>query len=106
MQPFFYDRAKQARYEQYLKDKTRGGLRVMDEATRGLTEVQRAQEIFEFENAARGSTLPSDPTKKSEMPAGTSIEFLMGDRFTTSKADAVEAPVCYHLHSCCFCLAL
>ncbi|XP_024524173.1 G patch domain-containing protein TGH homolog isoform X1 [Selaginella moellendorffii] len=77
--PFEDDPAKQARYEQFLKDKYTGGLRKMNKGAQQLTEAQRAQEILEFEavaHAARGTVSSSGANLLGKLAASS-------DRFTS-----------------------
>lgn len=53
MKPFQDDPAKQARFEQFLKEKYQGGLRSKDiGGLSQMSEVARARERLEFEAAA------------------------------------------------------
>lgn len=53
MKPFQDDPAKQARFEQFLKDKYHGGLRSKDVGgSSEMSEATRARERLEFEAAA------------------------------------------------------
>ncbi|KAI3820927.1 hypothetical protein L1987_08481 [Smallanthus sonchifolius] len=55
--PFQHDPAKQERFEQYLKEKYRGGLRTIDAGgSSKMSEAARARERLEFEAAAEAIT--------------------------------------------------
>lgn len=55
--PFQHDPAKQERFEQYLKEKYRGGLRTIDAGgSSKMSEVARARERLEFDTAAEAIT--------------------------------------------------
>ena len=85
LQPFGSDPAKQARYEQFLKDKYEGGLRNVQAAGRnGWTESERAQETVEFEaacqNIQRRDTMPVTGNSNSGI-ASRNVQSIMNDRF-------------------------
>ena len=85
LQPFSSDPAKQARYEQFLKDKYEGGLRNVQAAGRnGWTESERAQETIEFEaacqNFQRRETTPVTGNSNSGI-ASRNLQSIMNDRF-------------------------
>ena len=85
LQPFASDPAKQARYEQFLKDKYEGGLRNVQAAGRnGWTESERAQETLEFEaacqNLQRRDTIPVTGNSNSGI-ASRNVQSIMNDRF-------------------------
>jgi hypothetical protein len=85
LQPFASDPAKQARYEQFLKDKYEGGLRSVQAAGRNAwTESERALETIEFETACQISL------KRKNMPVigdstnamvSKNLQSIMNDRF-------------------------
>jgi G patch domain-containing protein 1 len=85
LQPFASDPAKQARYEQFLKDKYEGGLRSVQAAGRhAWTESERALETIEFETACQISL------KRKNVPAigdsssaivSKNLQSIMNDRF-------------------------
>ncbi|KAI7736140.1 hypothetical protein M8C21_026402, partial [Ambrosia artemisiifolia] len=55
--PFQHDPAKQERFEQYLKEKYRGGLRTIDAGgSSKMSEAARARERLEFDAAAEAMT--------------------------------------------------
>ncbi|KAF5807364.1 putative G patch domain-containing protein [Helianthus annuus] len=55
--PFQHDPAKQERFEQYLKEKYRGGLRTIDAGgSSKMSEAARARERLEFDTAAEAIT--------------------------------------------------
>ncbi|KAJ7538730.1 hypothetical protein O6H91_11G061500 [Diphasiastrum complanatum] len=85
-QPFRSDTAKQARFEQYLKDKYLGGLRTLDVGlAKQLTELQRAQEVLEFENVCHGlqkDSLSLNASNGSQQYV-PELARVMGNRFTS-----------------------
>jgi len=84
--PFQHDPAKQERFEQYLKEKYRGGLRTIDAGgSSKMSEAARARERLEFEAAAEAikqgkwgkeSQLSSQPILGAS--AGRGLQFTSG----------------------------
>ncbi|KAK1407403.1 hypothetical protein QVD17_39019 [Tagetes erecta] len=84
--PFQHDPAKQERFEQYLKEKYRGGLRTIDAGgSSKMSEAARARERLEFEAAAEAikqgkwgkeSQLSSQPLLGAS--AGRGLQFTSG----------------------------
>lgn len=91
-QPFKNDPAKQMRFEQFMKDKSVGGLRKPTSGGSGLSEVQRSQEIFEFEAVARlqqeGLSLEKLSTPIVSNNLVPDLVAMMGSRFTTAGAQS------------------
>lgn len=90
-QPFRSDPSKQARFEQFLKDKYRGGLRnVQAEGRSTLTEWERAQETLEFE-----ATCQNFQKTQANLTAGNAsgqlhqknLQAIMNDRFASQTLD-------------------
>lgn len=96
-QPFKDDPAKQTRFEQFMTDKSRGGLRKPAGGGSGLSEIQRSQEIFEFEAVARmqqdGLTLPKLPSQSLAGHLAPELAAMMGSRFTSSGVESTTLAV-------------
>ncbi|GAA0161887.1 hypothetical protein LIER_18102 [Lithospermum erythrorhizon] len=84
--PFLHDPAKQERFEQFLKEKYRGGLRVIDagEASK-MSEAARARERLEFESTAE-VIAKGNSGKESKTPSLLLADVLAssGLQFTAS----------------------
>lgn len=84
--PFLHDPAKQERFEQFLKEKYQGGLRVIDagEASK-MSEASRARERLEFEAAAE-VIAKGNSGKESKPPSQLLADVLAnsGLQFTAS----------------------
>ncbi|GLJ22134.1 hypothetical protein SUGI_0415440 [Cryptomeria japonica] len=81
--PFKTDPSKQARFEQFLKDKYRGGLR--STCIEGnMSDVERAQERLDFEAAAE-IIEKDNRTKQNSVPSNQHLDLVstVGNRFTS-----------------------
>ncbi|MED6192270.1 hypothetical protein PIB30_008476 [Stylosanthes scabra] len=76
--PFKHDPAKQERFEQFLKDKYRGGLRSTKSSLSGdMSEAARARERLDFEAAAE-AILKGNQGKESKLAIPSSMDFVAG----------------------------
>eukprot|EP00897_Mesotaenium_endlicherianum_P005575 jgi/Mesen1/5045/ME000025S04442 len=85
--PFAHDAAKQARFEQYLRDQSRGGLRRGGAfGSVGLSERERAFEVGEFERASamlkQGRALAAGSSGTAAK--GSELAAILGSKFTTA----------------------
>lgn len=84
MKPFKDDPAKQERFEQFLKEKYKGGLRTTDSnRVNSMSESARAQERLDFEAAAEAiekGKAYKEVRRATEQP----IDFLAGGLQFTS----------------------
>ncbi|XP_013612503.1 PREDICTED: G patch domain-containing protein TGH-like isoform X1 [Brassica oleracea var. oleracea] len=84
VKPFKYDPAKQERFEQFLKEKYKGGLRTTDSSRfNSMSEAARAQERLDFEAAAEAiekGKAYKEVRRATERP----IDFLAGGLQFTS----------------------
>lgn len=92
-QPFKTDPLKQARFEQFLKDKYRGGLR-STYIEGNMSDLERAQERLDFEAAAE--IIERD--KRSKQNSATSDQHLdlvstVGNRFTSGGIETMGTMV-------------
>lgn len=92
---FSSDPLKQARFEQYVKEKFQGGLRnVQATAKSGLTEWERAQETLEFEAACQNLQKEEANLITSAAQSGIyqkELQAIMNERFTSQSVDKVPA---------------
>ncbi|XLS46264.1 hypothetical protein HN51_003129 [Arachis hypogaea] len=87
--PFKHDPAKQDRFEQFLKDKYRGGLRSTKSSLAGdMSEAARARERLDFEAAAE-AILKGKQGKESNLGIPSSMDFITGGlmQFTSGEAE-------------------
>eukprot|EP00250_Pteridium_aquilinum_P018132 c23961_g1_i1 orf=422-3370(-) len=93
--PFSSDPPKQVRFEQYLKEKYRGGLRnVQAMGKSNLTEWERAQENLEFEAACQNLQKEEGNLTTTTTPGGIyqkELQAIMNERFALQPADKVLA---------------
>lgn len=76
--PFKDDPAKQERFEQFLKEKYRGGLRSASASLAGnMSEAARAQERLSFEGAAAAIEKQKQRTQ-SKISIPSSMNFVAG----------------------------
>lgn len=76
--PFKDDPAKQARFEQFLKDKYKGGLRSLSSSLAGdMSEAARAHERLSFEAAAEAIE-KGKQGRGSKLSIPSSMDFITG----------------------------
>ncbi|KAH9302240.1 hypothetical protein KI387_013823, partial [Taxus chinensis] len=83
IRPFKADPSKQARFEQFLKDKYQGGLR-STHIEDNMSELQRAQERVDFEAAAE-MIAKGIQSKKNSVSSNQQLDLVsaVGNRFTS-----------------------
>ena len=83
VKPFKVDLAKQERFEQFLKEKYKGGLRSIESsAASNMSETARARERLDFEAAVE--TLEKGKRGKESMISTQPLDFLAtGMQFTS-----------------------
>ncbi|CAK9869086.1 unnamed protein product, partial [Sphagnum jensenii] len=100
---FKNDPAKQARFEQFMKDKFSGGLRKQLGGSSGLSEIQAAHEMMEFESVSTKFLEGHTSSKKtaSQSTAGQimpELATMMGNRFTTGGVEDTSLMEVSHLN--------
>lgn len=92
--PFKEDPAKQERFEQFLKEKYKGGLRSLwSNVANNMSEAARARERLDFEAAAEA--IEKAKQGKDSMISVQPIDFLAkGMQFTSSGVE-VNLSQCY-----------
>ncbi|XP_022859614.1 G patch domain-containing protein TGH [Olea europaea var. sylvestris] len=90
--PFSDDPAKQKRFEQFLKEKYRGGLRSKDSGgASGMSEAARARERLEFEAAAMAIEKEKlDKESKATSQLLKDLTASAGLQFTTSGVEKAQ----------------
>lgn len=89
VQPFRSDPAKQARFEQFLKDKYQGGLRSSYVGDNRRTEIERAQERLDFE-AAVEMTEKGSQSQKNSASVNENLVLTVGTRFTSGGVETMD----------------
>lgn len=86
--PFKDDPAKQERFEQFLKEKYKGGLRSTSSSlANDMSEAARARERLDFEAAAEAIE-KGKQGKGSKVSMPSSLDFLTGGlQFTSGAAE-------------------
>jgi G patch domain-containing protein 1 len=94
VQPFRSDPAKQARFEQFLKDKYQGGLRSSYVGDNRRTEIERAQERLDFE-AAVEMTEKGNQSQKNSASVNENLDLVLtvGTRFTSGGVETMDLMV-------------
>lgn len=92
VQPFQSDPAKQARFEQFLKDKYQGGLRSCYVGDDSRTEIERAQERLDFE-AAVEITEKGSQSQKNSASVNENLDLVstVGTRFTSGGIETMDS---------------
>lgn len=92
VQPFHGDPAKQARFEQFLKDKYQGGLRSCYVGDDSRTEIERAQERLDFEAAVEIIEKGSQSQKNSaSVNENLDLVSAVGTRFTSGGIETMDS---------------
>ncbi|CAN6195202.1 unnamed protein product [Urochloa humidicola] len=97
--PFSNDPAKQARFEQFLRDKYKGGLRAANVApTSTMSEADRARERLDFEAAAEAIEKGKgekviDPSSVFSLPGMNEQRFVAATQVETSVVPQDEKPI-------------
>jgi len=97
--PFSNDPAKQVRFEQFLKDKYKGGLRAANVApTSTMSEADRARERLDFEAAAEAIEKGKgkkviDPSSVFSLPGMNEQRFVAATQLETSVVPQDEKPI-------------
>ncbi|TVU11288.1 hypothetical protein EJB05_44863 [Eragrostis curvula] len=96
--PFRNDPAKQARFEQFLKDKYQGGLRTANVApVSTMSEADRARERLDFEAAAeaieKGKEKDIKPSSVLPLPGLNDQRFISATQLESSIVPQDERPI-------------
>lgn len=93
---FQSDPAKQARFEQFLKDKYQGGLRSSYVGDNSMTEIERAQERLDFESTVE-MTEKQSLSQKSLAPVNENLDLIstVGTRFTSGGVETMDSMICH-----------
>lgn len=96
VQPFQSDPAKQARFEQFLKDRYQGGLRSSYVGDNSMTEIERAQERLDFESAVE-MTEKRSLSQKNCAPVNENLDLVstVGTRFTSGGVETMDSMICH-----------